>query len=133
FSHEILMLLSLKQKVLGEEQFHFSVHPVSTAKLPPVFHQQALHHVPALVDFNTGTATDNLLDILQYLDTQYPTPALVPVFASEQAMLRAENACYEVFQKFYSYIKGMAKDSQKLHAALKALNACLLENALPKA
>ena len=122
FCHQLLMLLSLKKHILGEERFHFEVYRINVTKPPPEFRQNCLRNVPALVDPNTETSSDHELEIIEYLDQQYPTPALDRPASVAEDELRVVKICSELFKKFNHYVKNMTKDDSQLMAALRALN-----------
>lgn len=122
FGHQVLMLLSLKKHILGEERFHFEVLPINATKPPTEFRKNCLRNLPAIVDPNTETASDHELEIIEYLEQQYPTPVLnVPASQSDDE-LRVAKIFSDLMKKFNHYIKNVTNDSCQLLASLRALN-----------
>lgn len=122
FGHQLLMLLSLKKHILGEERFHFEVLPINATKPPNEFRQNCLRNLPAIVDPNTETATDHELEIIEYLEKQYPTPALNIPASQGDDETRVSKICSDLMKKFNHFIKNVTKDNSQLLAAVRALN-----------
>ena len=131
FCHQILMLLSIKRQLIGEKNFNFTVHRVNLAKAPVEFRQNCLLNVPALVDPNTETSSDHEFEIVEYLDQQYPTPALlnttVPHGGEELDVMKIG---LELFKKFNNYIKNNTKEAYHLSQSLSSLNNFLEKKGL---
>ena len=112
FCHRLFMLLIVKGQLLPNLQFR--VVTVNLAKPPPEFRHNSLRRVPALLDGDV--ASDNVDDILLYLEDYYPTPQLN--YDNSEAV----TACNDLFQKFCFYVKEVSKDSNSLVNELQKLN-----------
>lgn len=117
FCQRIFMILLIKAK---NQQLRFKVATVNVAKPPEDFKKVALRRVPAIA--HNDNATDNVDDIVQYLDEVFPTETLY--YENSEA----EKACKDIFQKFCFFIKEVAKDSSLLVAELSKLNNYLLSS-----
>ncbi|XP_054158640.1 chloride intracellular channel exl-1-like [Oppia nitens] len=128
FCHRLFMLLLVKAK--HRPELRFRVVTVNLAKPPEIFRQNTLTRVPALIDCQVvddchtdaagdTVAVDTVDDIIEHLDTRYPTPELM--YANEEV---ADSACNRLFQKFCFYIKDMATgaDSTGLTGELHKLD-----------
>jgi len=112
FCQRLFMILILKGQLIPN--IKFKVITVNVSKPPVEFRNNSLRRVPAIVDGDI--ASDNVDDILQYLEDYYPTPQL------DYENNEAEKACNDVFQKFCFYIKEVSKDSTQLLTELQKLN-----------
>lgn len=112
FCHRLFMLLIVKGQLLPD--LRFRVVTVNLAKPPPEFRRNSLRRVPAILDGDV--ASDNIDDILLYLEDNYPTPLL------NYDNNDAENACKDLFHKFCFYIKEVSKDSNGLVNELNKVN-----------
>ena len=115
FCQRLFMLLIVKGQLLPE--LRFKVVTVNLNRAPTEFRRNCLRRVPALLDGDV--ASDNVDDILQYLEDYYPTPQL------DYDNLEALTACNDLFQKFCFYIKEVSKDANSLLSELQKLNAYL--------
>ncbi|KAI2810244.1 Chloride intracellular channel protein 6 [Blomia tropicalis] len=121
-SHELLMLLSLKQKLLGQKRFRFNVHLIDASKWPSQFFQYSFRHIPAIYDPNRLFASDNFTDILSYLDEQYPTMEMLPKFSKEEHCQQVVKLCCKLFRRFYGPVV-----DQRLHSWFTQLDTILLQ------
>ena len=128
-THQLLMLLHLKQHLLGETRFHFDVHRINVSRAPAEFRRNCLRNVPAIFDPNTDTASDHELEIMEYLEQQYPTPELTVNQAQAEVdeQFRVMKIVSDLFKKFNIYIKQNAKDVRPMMSALQALNDHLVK------
>ncbi|KAG8200716.1 hypothetical protein JTE90_022326 [Oedothorax gibbosus] len=114
FCQRLFMILFIKS---SQGLLQFKVATVNFAKPPEMFKKLTLSRVPAMV--YGDTALDNVDEIIQYLDDQFPTPSL------DYDDADADKCCRDVFQKFCFYIKDVSKDASQLEAELTRIDDVL--------
>ena len=113
FCQRIFMILMIKAQLI--ENVRFKVITVNISKPPFDFRHHSLRRVAALI--HEDFASDNIDDVILYLDDVYPTPQL------NYDDAEADLVFNDFFQKFCFYIKEVSKDSTHLLNELIKLNS----------